>query len=755
MLKNYLKTAWRNVTKSKVFSFINIAGLSLGMASSLLIILWIKDEYSVDAFHANKNQLYRIYERQFFSGKEQGVIWTQGPLAAELKKAIPEIEMSTAFSWSSNQTFTVGDKVNKQSLNTAGKDFFKMFSFPLLEGNAETALNEKNSFAISRKMAGIFFGGPQAAIGKTIRYDNRKDFTVTAVFEDIPRNSTLQFDCLQNWDAYLDDNKWATDWESTDPLTFFQIRADANPVAVAAKLKHFPDKFIPVPNGGHHTELAMQPFHEYYLNSNFKDAHIEGGRIEYVHLFSFVAIFILLIACINYMNLATARSSKRAKEVGIRKVVGAGRSGLITQFMGESLLITTLSAALAIALLVLVLPFFNGLTDKHMILPVSNLFFWLLMAALLAVTGLIAGSYPAIFLSSLQPIRVLKGLLKFNAGAVWFRKGLVVFQFMLSIFMIIGMLVINKQVAYTQSKNLGYNRENLVYFPLEGNFTKSYNTLQAQINQLPGILSSTIMGESPVSNSSGTESISWPGSDPNAPVRFTPLGVGYDFVKTMDIQLAAGRDFSKEFGTDSSAVLINETAVKAIGFKGDPIGQQISWGNRKVTIIGVLKDFHFQSLHNTIRPFIANLTKPEWGGNVVLRMQKDKVKPALAQLEKVCKVLNPVYPFTYSFADEQYHQLYRSEQIVGSLSDYFAALAILVACLGLFGLASFTAEQRTKEIGIRKVLGASITSVTTLLSKDFFQLIVLSFVIAAPLAWYFMNQWLQNFAYKINIGWWV
>ncbi|MFD2933671.1 ABC transporter permease [Spirosoma flavum] len=756
MIRNYTKIAFRNLVKNKTFSVVNMLGLALGMACSLLIMLWVQDERSVDAFHANKQQLYRIYMREYFSGKVQGVIWTPGPLAAELKKSIPEIQLSTAFSWASSQTFSVGNKVNKQQTNTAGADFFKMFSYKLLQGTAEAALKDRNSLAISRSMAEVFFGSPEAAIGKPIRFDNRKDLLVTAVFENVPKSSTLTFDCLQNWDGYLEDNPWAKGWESTDPLTFFMIRPDANPEKVEAKIKHFMDKFNKDANKPFHTELAMQPFHEYYLNSNFKNAQIDGGRIEYLRLFSLVAVFILLIACINFMNLATARSAKRAKEVGVRKVVGAIRAVLVGQFLGEAMLLTVFSVMLSVLFVGLLLPSFNSLTGKQIALPINDLSFWGILGGLTVFTGLLAGSYPAFFLSSLNPIRVLKGALKFDTKSTWLRQGLVVFQFSLSIILIVGMIIIYRQVEYVQTKNLGYDRENLIYFPLEGDLSKNYDVLKEEISQILSVKQVSQMTESPASNGSGTEGISWPGSDPTDKVRFTPVGVGYDFVKTMNLNVVEGRDFAKDFPTDSTGFLINEAALKVIGYK-DPIGKTITWGNNKGAIIGVLKDFHFQSLHTSIRPLIAylNTNSRRHGGNAIVRIEAGKTTETLAQLEIICKKLNPKFPFTYYFTDQEYARQYQSEQVVSKLANYFAFLAIFISCLGLFGLATFTAEQRTKEIGVRKVLGASVGNIVGLLSQDFLKPVAIGILLASPVAWWAMSKWLNGFAYKIDIEWWM
>jgi len=754
MIRNYFKIAFRNLVKSKTFSAINVLGLALGMACSLMIMLWIKDELSVDAFHANKEQLYRIYMKEYFSGKVQGVIWTPGPLAEELKKSVPEIQMSTPFEWANNQTFSVGDKINKQLTNAASADFFKMFSYKLLQGTPDAALKDRNSLAISRNMAETFFGSPEAAMGKAIRFDNRKELLISAVFENIAENSTLKFDCLRNWDGFVDDNEWAKDWGTTDPLTFFMIRPDADPAKVEAKITHLLDKYNRDTGKPFKTQLAMQPFHEYYLNSNIKDAKMDGGRIEYVRLFTLVAVFILLIACINFMNLATARSAKRAKEVGVRKVVGAMRSMLVGQFMGEAILLTVFAVFLAVLFVGLTLPSFNNLTGKQITLPIQDFSFWGTLAGLFIVTGLIAGSYPAFFLSSLNPIRVLKGALKFDTKSVFLRQGLVVFQFGLSIILIVGMIIIYKQVEFVQTKNLGYDRENLIYFPLEGDLAKNYDILHDQLSQISSVKQVSHMTESPASNGSGTEGITWAGSDANDKVRFTPVGVGYDFVKTMNLKLAEGRDFSKQFPTDSAGFLINEAALKVIGYK-DPIGKQITWGNNKGTIVGVLKDFHFQSLHTNIRPLIAYLGVKRTSGNAIIRIEAGKTTQALAEIEKICKRLNPKFPFTYSFTDQEYARQYQSEQVVSKLSNYFAFLAIFISCLGLFGLATFTAEQRTKEIGIRKVLGASVAGIVGLLSKDFLKLVAIAIVIASPVAWWLMNQWLQGFAYKIDIEWWI
>ena len=755
MIKNYLKVAWRNLIRNKFFSFINILGLALGMACSILILLWVQNELDVDAFHKNGSQLFTVYERQYYDQKVIGQYSTPGVLPAELKKQIPEIEYATGLGFNNKNTFKVGDKILKIEGNSADADFFKMFSFPLLQGNINTALSTPSSIAVSRKMAEGFFGSPQNAMGKTVRYDNRKDFIITAVYENIKSNSSLKFDYLTNWDAFLKDNSWAKEWGNNGPGTYIQIRKDANPVLVKKKLQHFLDNLNKEQKKGTFTEeLDMQKFDNVYLRGDFKDGRIEGGRIEYVHIFSIVAIFILLIACINFMNLTTARSVKRAREIGVRKVVGAVKGVLIRQFIGESLLLTTIAVVFALGIIISLLPVFNSITKKEIELPFGQSAFWLRLIVITLVTGVVSGSYPALFLSSFNPVKVLKGTTKLSSGAAWFRKGLVVFQFGLSVLLIIGTIVISRQVNYVQSINLGYDRDNFVYVPLDGDLTKKYTIFKEEALKMPGIQSVTRMTQAPTDIENGTGGVDWDGKDKNVNIEFTQASVGYDFVNTMKLKLVAGRDFSRDFATDSVGYLINEAALKRIGYK-DPIGKRLTFWGKKGTIIGVLKDFHFTSLHNAISPFVIRLAEKETFGSALIRTEAGKSKETIAGLERLWKEMNPNFQFTYQFADEEYQKLYNNEQIISKLSDAFAFLAIFISCLGLLGLAMFTAEQRTKEIGIRKVLGASVSSLFTLLSKEFIVLVVIALLLASPIAWYFMNKWLLNYNYHIGISWWI
>ncbi|HYC27255.1 MAG TPA: ABC transporter permease, partial [Chitinophagaceae bacterium] len=732
MLKNHLKIAWRNLQKNKVFSFINILGLALGIGCSLLIMLWVQDERSIDAFHKNRDYLYSIYERQYYDGQISTAHQSPGLLYAEMKKALPEVKYAAPYAWNGLSTFQVGDKIIKEDGNFSNTDFFKMFSFPLLEGNVNSLLSNPDDIAISRKMAADLFGSPAQAIGKTIRYENRKDLKVAAVFENIPDNSSYKFDFILPWESFIETNDWVKEWGNNGPKTFIQLREDANPAAFEKKIERFLDNYNKEQDARFYIRLGIQRVDEMYLHSKFTNGKISGGRIEYVRLFSLVALFILLIACINFMNLSTARSVKRAKEIGVRKVVGAVRWTLVKQFIGEALMLSVLAAVLAVIMVSLLLPVFNSLTQKQIDLPVSNWAFWFAIIAVTFITGLIAGSYPAIFLSSFEPIKVLKGTLKFAPGAAFMRRGLVVFQFALSIILIIGTIIISKQVEYVQKTNLGYDRENLIYIPIEGELTKKYDVFKQEALKMPGVQLVSRISQDPTQIQNSTGGVQWEGKDPNTQPEFTQVSVGYEFVKTMKLQLAAGREYSKDFATDTVGYILNESAAKKMNMK-DAVGQGLTFWGRKGTIIGVVKDFHFNSLHVPIQPLILHYGEGEPWGLILVRTRPGQTKPAIASLEKICHQLNPGFPFTYKFTDQEYSKLYKSEQVVGKLSTCFAFLAIFISCLGLLGLAIFTAEQRTKEIGIRKVLGASVQGIIVMLSKDFLKLVLIALIIASPL----------------------
>ncbi|MDB5136048.1 MAG: FtsX-like permease family protein [Mucilaginibacter sp.] len=755
MFRNYLRIAWRNIIKNKAHSFINISGLAVGIACSLLILLWVQNELDMDAWHKNGPRIYAVYQRSHVDHKDQAGYGTPAHMADEMKKVIPDVLYATQLDWGDQNTFQVGEKILKLNGFFAGADYFKMFDSPLLQGSAQAALSTPASIAISHKMANQFYGSAQAAIGKSIRFENKKNFTVSAVFEDLPKTSSQKFDFLINWQEFLDENGWAQDWSNAGPRTFIMLRADANAALVEKKITHFLDAYDKNQKKGVRTiDLGLQPYNKIYLHGNFTGDKIDGGRIEYVNLFSMVAVFILLIACINFMNLSTARSVKRAREIGVRKVIGAVRSVLIKQFIGESMMVTVIAVAFSLLLLVLLLPAFNQVTQKQIDLPFAEPAFWTRLLVITLVTGLVSGSYPALFLSSFNPVKVLKGTLKLGSGVTLFRKGLVVFQFSLSITLIISTIIISKQVNFIQTKNLGYDRENLIYMPLDGDLATKYDILKSEVLKQPGIQSITRINANLTNIENGTSGVDWTGKNPDDQIQFTQASVGYDFVNTMKLKMLAGRDYSKDFKTDSVGYLINEAALNRIGYK-DPIGKPLTFWGKKGTIIGLIKDFHFNSLHEQIKPLVIRFGEKDPYGNVMVRTLPGQTKQALASLESICKKLNPSFPFNYTFSDEEYKNLYQNEQVVGKLSNAFAFLGIFISCLGLLGLAMFTAEQRFKEIGIRKVLGASVASLFVSLSREFVVLVVIALLIATPLSYLAMTKWLENYQYKTDISLWV
>ncbi len=752
MLKHYLHVALRNLRRNKAFSAINIFGLALGMACSLFIYLWVQDERSYDNFHRQEDRLYRVMAH---SKDKDGTISgssdsTPGLLAEALEKEVPEVAQAATITWNRSIFFTVGARVGRETGCYAGPDFFKLFSFPLLQGDSRTALTAPDNILISQKLAQNYFGKANP-IGQTIRVDNKKDFLVNGVFS-VPQNSSVRFDFVLPIQNFINENPWVMEkWSNFGPGTYVLLRPGTSVEQANAKIRNFL---------GQHDKtlldnvLTLQPFRDIYLYNQFTNGIASGGRVEYMQLFSVVAIFILLLACINFMNLATARSVKRAKEVGVRKVIGAVKELLVGQFIGEALLMTLLATGVAVLLVYVLLPVFNQLTEKQLILPFTNLSFLISLLGFTLITGLLAGSYPALFLSSLNPITVLKGTLKFKPSAVLFRKGLVAFQFAISMVLLVSTAFVYRQMHYIQTKNLGLNRENVIFVPLVGDLAKNYPAFRNQILSSGNVAAVTKASMTPTRVNMGTGSVDWPGKAPDEDAFFWELFVGYDFMKTLNIQLVAGREFSPDFGTDSTNVLINEEAAKAMRLK-NPVGETVTLHGKKGKIIGVMQNFHLRSFHEAISPLIIGFESQFPYGQAVIKSRAGRTKEALATLEKASKAFNPAFPFDYTFADEDFNQQYQSEQLIGRLANIFAALAIVISCLGLFGLALFTAEQRTKEIGIRKVLGASVTNIVAMLSKDFLQLVVVATLMAFPVAYWAIHQWFQAFVYHVPISWWV
>lgn len=626
--------------------------------------------------------------------------------------------------------------------------FFEMFSFKVLHGDVKTALKQPTSIAISEDLANKYFG-TNNAIGKVIRINNKEDHQVSAVFAKVPDNSSLKFDFVLPLEPYVKENDWLQTWNNNSIMALVQLKAGTNVNTLEKKIKNFLTDHSEQKN----TVLDLISLGDAYLRLDYKDGKYQGGgRIVYVKLFAMIALFLILIACINFMNLSTARSALRAKEVGIRRVTGAVRGQLFGQFLGESLIMSFIAGLIAIGLTALILPWFNSIFETDITLKLNNPIIWLAWFVIVVVTGLLAGSYPAIFLSSFQPVEVFKGVVKTGKGAVWFRQGLVITQFAIAIFLVVGTLVIYNQMNYMRNKNLGYNKENLLYIPTNEDINKDYNIIKTELSQLPGVQSVSTSNGLVYSWGSNTSNFSWEGKLPDQDILFNHIGTSYDFIKTIGAELKAGRDFSREFPTDSVNFIINEESARLMGMK-DPVGKTLSWGDQKGQIIGVVKDFAINSLRTAQQPVILYLEP--YINVIYMRIDGKNVPNTLSQTEQILKKHSPAYPFEYKFVDEQYDKLYRSEARISALSRAFAFLAIFVSCLGLFGLAAFTAEQRTKEIGIRKVLGASVFDLTTLLSTDFLKLVVLAAIIAFPVAWWAMNQWLESFAYRIHLSWWI
>lgn len=746
MFKNYFKIAIRSLLKSKLFSFINIFGLALGMSCSLLIWLWVKDELSFNRFYPDLEKIYFVRPASDWKGQKNVGETTPGPWFEAIKKESPDLAAITKITYNRDLLVKVGEKSTKETGFYATSDFFKVFQIPFLEGNAQSAVIAPTSIAVSRKLAEKYFG-TTSALGKTIQLDNAANFTVNAVFEDIPQNSSVSCDWIVNFKVQEQD--WMKTWGNYSFKTYARLSQNVDP-AHAEKViqqiikKNSPPQFVSFP--------VLQNLKDVYLYSEFENLKPVGGRIEYIRVFSLVAVFILLIACVNFMNLATARSVKRAKEVGVRKVVGAERKFLVMQFIGESLIVSMLAAVLALVFVALLLPVFNAVVQKQINLTVSDPVLWLSVIGLIFITGLVAGSYPALYLSGLQPIRILKGRLTFTNSGAFLRKGLVVFQFSLSVFLITGMLVISRQMHYIQTKKLGLDRENVMYISLEGELPNKLEAFRQEILDSPFIGSATTTGAIPTNIQANSGDLDWAGRDKDLDNTVNATFVGYDFAKTMNIQMVDGRDFSKEFAADTANYIINEAAAKMMKMKS-PVGQQVSFWMGKGTIVGVMKDFHLSTFHSAIQPLIFVNYKGLNTEFMMIKAKAGKTSEAIAHVEKVTKTFNPNYPFNYHFLDEDYEKMYRSEMIVNTLIKYFGILAIVISCLGLLGLAAFTAEQRTKEIGIRKVLGANVTSIISLLSRDFVKLIFISIIIAIPVAWYAVDKWLTSFVYRIELTW--
>ena len=748
MIKNYLKTALRSFKRHKSSFLINLIGLSIGMACSILIFLWVFDELAHDRFHEDIDQIYQVMEHQSYSGNKLTTWSTPGILAPALKDEVPEFQYVANYTWNMDFLFTKGEKSLKESGLYARPDFFHILSIPLIQGNRDELLLKPNSVVISQEMAKKYFSEDNP-MGESITLNSEELLTVTGVFKKLPENSSIQFDYVLPFEDWLKTNEWATDWGNNGPRTIAKLHAGVDVDALNTKI----NDFIKERNEESNVDLFVYPFADEYLYGQFEQGEVAGGRIDYVRLFSVVAIFILLIACINFMNLSTAKATKRAKEVGIRKSIGASKGSLIGQFIGESMIITFFSLFLSILLVEMFLPLFNGLTDKAIDVNYFEPTLLMTFIGTALFTGLVAGSYPAFYLSSFEAVKTLKGSLKSSGGEVFARKGLVVIQFTLSVVLIICTLVVYKQIQFTQTKNLGYDKDNLLYFTVEGGLESNWESFRQEVSNVQGVNNISRSGATFMGRNSNTSGLNWPGKDPETLVLFENVSADYGLIETLGFELADGRTHAREFGTDTSRIIINQRAADVMGME-NPVGKFITLWEQETEIIGLVKDFNFQSLRQEVEPLFFRLA-PEYTWRAYVRVGNSDIQNTIASIENVYKKFNPMYPFEYEFMDEQYAALYRSEQRIGDLAKYFSIFAILISCLGLFGLSAFTAEQRAKEIGVRKVLGASVQNLVLLLTKDFTKPVLFAIMIAIPVSWWMMDSWLSGFAYQSGLEWWI
>lgn len=751
MIKNYLKIAWRNITRRKAFSILNVAGLSIGMACSILILLWVQNETSYDRFHRNANTIYRLV---CSAGEFKAAVSPAG-MAGGLQQEMPEIKTAVRLSKPSTNLFEVGlNKFEEKRVFFADSNFLKVFSFPLAKGDSGSALNDPNSILITEEMAIKYFG-KENALGKVIRKDNNENFTVSGVLANPPSTSHLQFDFIIPMSnlAKTDEQIRNNIWGSFNYYTYFQLNENVkNAAADIEKLTGRIKKIYAERKPDMKIDFRLQPLTDIHLHSNLQIDLPGQGNIQYVNIFFIVAIFILIVACINFMNLATARSARRAKEVGLRKAVGAGRYQIILQFLGESLIISFLSLITAIAIVYMLLPFFNLLAEKKISINLLDGSLLLNLFAIAAMTGIISGSYPAFFLSGFQPVKVLKGKLNIRTGNLILRNGLVVTQFVVAIILLAGTAVVYQQLNFIRNKNLGFDKSNLIYMPMKGDLWSKQDALKAALSNNPLTSNYSIISDLPTRLVTGTIDVVWEGKDPNSQVVIPSIDVDENFIDVFKVQLLAGRGFSLSFKTDSSNYVINEKALETMGMKIDnAVGKSLSFAGRKGTIIGVVKDFNFKSLQYAMEPLVLRLNA--WGGLVMLRTSPGATPQTIKALEHISHQLNPSYPFSYAFLDKDLDNLYQSEKQMGSIFNLFAGLAIFIACLGLYGLSAFMAEQRIKEIGVRKVLGATSSSIIYLLSGKFTKLILIAMCIAVPLAWFTIYHWLKGFAYRIELNW--
>ncbi len=766
MFRNYFKTAWRSLLKNKGYSFLNIFGLAIGIACAGLIFLWVEDETTFNNANVKKDRLYELEINMTSGGNNFMMSSTPRPMGAAMKAEIPGIANTARYSDNDQRLlFSFGD----ESLNAAGRytdaSLFNMFTFHFVQGNVQNPFPQLYSLVVTESAAKKLFGEEKDVVGKTVNIDNKQDYVISSVVKDMPENSTLQFEWLAPYEiisnelltkAGLND---ATDWRSYGPLTYVELDKNANPADINKQLKDF----IQRKASDQKSEAFLFPMKDWRLYKEFANGKpTGGGGIKQVRMLSAIAWIILLIACINFMNLATANSQKRAREVGVRKVLGAGKEKLVIQFMGEAFFMSLIATLFAIIIIALSLPAFNMLMQKHLALNIANPFHLISLLIIAAVCGLIAGSYPSLYLSSFHPVSVLKGLKIKTGSASFIRKGLVIVQFVVSVVFIISTMIVYMQIQHTKNRNLGFNKNNLIEINPEHDISKIFPLIKNDLLGTRVIQDAALADHETLYGGDTDNRFKWQEKSSDNQIDIAHRNVSPEFIAASGMQIIDGRDFNENASSENSNVIINESMAKMMG-KESAVGKiiQSPRGNpdgvfTNMTVIGVVKDYLYGNMYGKASPLIIFCKPPEYQIFLYVRIKANSnVEQALAKIKKVMKKDNAAYPLEYKFVDDQFNKMFQNETLISKVSGIFAALAIIISSLGLFGLAAYTAEQRTKEIGVRKVLGASVMGITTLLSKDFLQLVIISCLVAFPVAWWMMHAWLQNYEYKIIISWWI
>ncbi len=753
MFRNYFLVTIRNLRKNGFYSFINIAGLSIGITCSILILLWVFDETSFNKFLPKYDRLYQVWVNAKFDGKISS--WTSVPLPTyeAMKTADANIKRATVTDWGGSHLLTVGENKLIKKGYYASEEFLQMFEFPLLTGNADQVMADPRSIVITQATAKALFGD-EDPINKVIRVDNENDLKVTGILKDIPANASFQFDFLMTWKFREQISEWVrrntTNWGNYSFQVFLELNDPANEAAVEKSVKMMLQE-----HGEKETkpEFFLYPISRWRLHGSFDNGVETGGMNDYVQLFTIIAISIIVIACINFMNLATARSERRAREVGVRKSVGSKRRELILQFIGESTFIAFLAFIAAVLMAQLLLPYYNQLVDKKLFIDYTSANFWIYALSLILLTGIVSGSYPAFYLSSFQPVKVLKGKPTIGRGASTPRKILVTLQFGFSILLVIGTMVIYQQIQLVKSREIGYDQENLMAVNYTNEVAKNYKAIKLDL-LASGVVEAVTKSNSQITDINSNNFLGWPGKPEDLRVIFTTIATEYDYVKTMGIKLLEGRDFSEDFKSDTAAILINKAALELMNLK-EPIGTELDlWGGKR-KLIGVTDNVLMGSPYDPVKPMFVILD-PEWIDAVTVRLKKTRdLQASIATVKNIFEKHAPAYPFEYRFADVEFQKKFTTINLTSQLASLFATLTIMITGLGLFGLAAFTAEQRTKEIGIRKVLGASVSSLVQLISKDFSILVVISFILSSPVAWWLLTKYLERYTIRTSIAWWV